>query len=299
LSSPVQPEPQSVTVDERQWEDIRVTAPKPACRHGLGRTVALGILTVIAIATTPSPATPPPPPSASPPKPANVDALVKEALAAEARMDVKTALTLFRKARSQAESAFVLQKVSKQCSDLSEEVTDSAEKLRLCREGLSCSQRAVTLEPKNAVNVLSVAICYGKLALLSDIRTRIAYSRRMKEYVDQALVLDPNYAYAHHVLGRWNTAIVTLGATKRLLVQVIYGRLPEGSLTEAIQHLRRAVALAPQVPSHYVELGFALLADDQRAAARAAFEQALTLPPRERYDLQELRRARIALAGWR
>jgi tetratricopeptide (TPR) repeat protein len=234
----------------------------------------------------------------SPPASLSSDPLVREGLAAEARFDSKTALDLFLRAEAaNPDNAFLLQKISRQYSDLTVETSDVAEKKRLCIESLAYGKRAAELQPDNAVNVLSLAICYGKLGLYSDIRTRIEYSRLVRQYAERALALNPDYDYAHHVLGRWHYEVASLGAGTRFFVKLIYGGLPPASTAEAVRHLERAVELSPARPSHRVELGFALLADGQREAARETFEQALTLPIQEKYDEESRGRAREALVG--
>lgn len=239
-------------------------------------------------------------PAATPPtaQSASLDNLVQRAQAAENHFDSTVALELFLQAdQLQPNNAAILQKISRQYSDLATDAAATAEKLRLCTTALEYAQRAAALQPDNAVNVLSIAICYGKLALWSDIRTRVADSRLVREYAERALQLNPNYDYAHHVLGRWHYEVATLGATKRWLVRVVYGGLPAASPEEAVRHLQRAVELAPDLPAHRVELGFALLASGQRQAARETFTHALAMPAREKYDGEALRRAREALAG--
>ena len=224
------------------------------------------------------------------------DDLVRDGLAAEARFDATTALSLFQKADAASpRDPFILQEISKQYSDLSDDVADPATKERLLTAALAYAHRAIALEPDNAVNVLSLAICHGKLALLGDTRSRIENSRLMRDYTERALALDPNNALAHHLLGRWHYEVASLGPTKRFLVRLIYGGLPPASTAEAVRHLRRAVELEPQSPSHRTELGFALLADGQPALARDAFVQSLRLPKREKYDEEAHRRAREAL----
>lgn len=240
-----------------------------------------------------------PSPAASPPAPADPvrdDPLVRNALAAEARFHSAEALRLFLRAEAaHPNSAFLLQKISRQYSDLTLDTPDPATRRQLCTTALAYAGKAVALDPNNAVNVLSVAICYGKLALDADTRTKVEYSRLVRRYAEQALALDPGYDYAHHVLGRWHYEVASLGATKRFLVRLIYGGLPDASTAEAVRHLRRAVELAPERVDHRVELGFALLADSQAAAARQVFADALARRPQDPYDTEAQRRARRAL----
>ena len=222
--------------------------------------------------------------------------LLADAALAESRFDPATALVLYRRAATaRPDDPLLLQKIARQLSDLSDDAPTAGEKQRLLTEALALSHRAVELAPDNAVNLLSVAICYGKLANIADTRTRIEYSRALRDYAQRALAADPSYAYAHHLLGRWHHEVATLGATKRFLVRLIYGALPPASKAEAIRHLQRAVELEPDSPSHRVELGFVLLADGQTAAAQRTLAEALAIPPKERHDTAALRRARTAL----
>src|SRR5207245_1927658 len=123
----------------------------------------------------------------------------------EAHFEAKTALILFLEAdAARPNDPFILQKISKQYSDSISDVSDPAGKKAFAEKSLAYARRAVALQPKNAANVLSVAISYGKLGLCSDLRTEIECSRFVKDYAERALVLDPSYDWACHVLGRWH-----------------------------------------------------------------------------------------------
>jgi tetratricopeptide (TPR) repeat protein len=227
---------------------------------------------------------------------ADANALIQAALAAEARFDARTALTLFREADAlRPNDPVILQKIARQYSDLSADLPDRADQRRDCEQALAYAQRAYALAPKNSDNVLSLAICYAKIGLYSDTRTKIENSRLVKDYAEQALALDPNNDFAHHVLGQWNYEVASVGAAKRFLVKLIYGALPPASTAEGVKHLRRAVELAPDIPAHHAELGLALLADGQREAGERELRKALTLPRKMKYDDEAQRRAREAL----
>ncbi|HXB01440.1 MAG TPA: hypothetical protein VNV15_01315 [Opitutaceae bacterium] len=226
--------------------------------------------------------------------------LLSQALVAEAHFDTKTALGFFLKADAvQPNDPFILEKISRQYSDSISDTADPDEKKRRAGKAVAYAQRAVALEPNSAVNLTSLAVSYGKLGFYSSLRTEIGYSRLVEDYAGRALALDPNYDWAYHVLGRWNYEIASIGATERFLVKLVYGGLPPASTAEAVRLLRRAVKLAPQIPAHHVELGFALLADQQPDLARAEFEAAIRLPLREKYDIEEKARAQTALGKLR
>ncbi len=248
------------------------------------RGAGLALLPVLAVTGLP----------AANPSPAG---LLSEAAAAEAHFDPRAALELYLRANAASPGkAAILQKISRQYSDLVLDTADPAEKKRLCVAALDYSQRAVALDPTNAVNLVSLAISYGKLGELSDVNTRVKYSRLVKQYAEQAVALDPNSDYAHHVLGCWHYEVASLDSASRFVVWLVYGGLPGASTAEAVRQLQRAVQLAPDLPGHRIELGFALLADGQRDAARVAFERALAMPQREKYESEARARARAALA---
>jgi len=226
--------------------------------------------------------------------------LVREALAAEARLDSRTALHLFQQADvARPNDAFILQKIARQYSDLVVEQPDLETKRQYARTALDYAQRAVALKPDDPVNVLSLAVCHGKLAVYSDTKTKIRYSRLVKEDAERALALDPDYAWAHHLLGRWHYEVAELGATSRFFVRLLYGGLPTASLDEGIRHLKRATELEPDELNHWLELGFAHAAAGQMDAARAEWTRGLALPSRSKHDEPAKQRARAALASLR
>ena len=228
---------------------------------------------------------------------APAEALIRAALEAEARLDCPAALRLYQAAdAARPNDAFILQKISRQYSDLVDDQSSDADKRHLAATALEYAQRAAALKPMDPVNVLSVAICRGKLALFSDTREKVQYSRLVREDAERALALDPNYAWAHHVLGRWHCEVAALGTTSRLFVRLLYGGLPAASYAEGIRHLRRATELEPDEPDHWLELGFAYAAAGRPDEARTQWMHGLALPSRSKPDEPAKLRARAALA---
>lgn len=229
-----------------------------------------------------------------------VSRLLAEAQAAESRFDSSRALELYLQAdQAQPDDAFILQKIARQYSDLVLDQPDDAARRRSAQSALDYSLRAVAINPGDAVNVLSVAISHGKLAVYSELKAKLRHSRQVKEGAERALALAPDYAWAHHVLGRWHHEVATLGLTSRWVVGLFLGGLPPASHTEAIEHLRRAVALEPDEPAHHLELGFALAAAEQVQEARLAWQRGLQLASRGKHDEPAKQRALRALEALR
>lgn len=219
-----------------------------------------------------------------------------QAEAAEKRFDSRAALGFYLEAdKLRPDDPVILQKIARQLSDLSLQVATFEEKKAQAAQALGYAQRAVELAPDDALNALSLAVCYGKLAVFSDTRTKIRYSRLVKQEAERAVALDPRSDWAHHLLGRWHYEVASLSLGTRFFVRLIYGGLPPASNAEAIRHLERAVEIAPARVPHHLELGFALLAAGRTDEARASFERGLALPSTELYDEPAKLRARAAL----
>lgn len=228
---------------------------------------------------------------------ANADELVREANAAEIGLDPRQALEFLLHAdQLRPGDASILQKIARQYSDLVVEQPNRDEKKRYAQMALDYAQRALAINPRDPVNVLSLAVCHGKLALYSDTRNKVSYSRLVRDEAETALALDPNYAWAHHVLGRWHCEVATLNAASRLFVKLFYGDLPAASIAEGIRQLERACELEPTELNHWLELGFAYLAADEKEKARAQWMRGLAMPSRGIHDEPAKQRAREALA---
>lgn len=225
-----------------------------------------------------------------------LEQVLAHAAEAERRWDLAQALVLYRRADGlEPDNAFVLQKIARQLSDAVADAKTREERRQLAEEALAYSLRAQARAPDDPVCALSVAICYGKLALTADASHRIKYAGLVRDHAERALQLNPDYDWAHHVLGRWHYELAQVGGPTRALARLFYSAVPAGTCAEGIDHLARAVALAPENPSHRIELGLARIACGRRDEGLADVRLGLSLPSREKHDESAKARARAAL----
>ncbi len=221
---------------------------------------------------------------------------IARGLEEESQLDPLAALESFRQAEALgAQEAFVLQKIAQQLSDAAFLETDPTETERMAREALKYAQRAAEMDPNSAVNRLSLAVIYGRLAGYGNTQTKVDYAQRVKDEAEAALELDQGYAWAYHVLGRWHVEMSEIGQAKRFLASLLFGGLSKPSLNTAIEMLEKAVELEPESIAHRVELGYAYAADGHEERAREQWQTALGFDSRFLYDPAAKIRAREAL----
>lgn len=227
-----------------------------------------------------------------------VDDAIAAGLEAEQRMQPREALGHFRNALAvRPDDAFLQQKVAQQLSDAAFLEPSPEARARLAAEALVYAKRAVELDPGSAVARLSLSVLYGKLAIEGDARTRVDYARRIHQHAEEALAIDPTYAWARHVLGRWHVEMSQINFAKRAVVAVFLGGLPRASLDEGIAHLEEALRLEGDAVPHHVELGFAYQRAGRLTEARTSWQTALRLPSIRVYDSAAKQRASAALGA--
>lgn len=209
------------------------------------------------------------------------------------------ALAAYEKAAAVRPGDGVLRrKIAKQYVELVLDAPTRKERLRLAQLGYDNALQAKKLDPGDAEIRLTVAIAAGRLAFhTGDPKRKIELSRVIRDEAQEAIRLQPNYALAWHVSGRWNYEMMQLNAILRLLAESIYGKLPQASNEEAITRLERAAQLEPGNAIFHAELGRAFLAAGRKEEARRELEKSLGLPQRSRDDAGAQDRARQALRG--
>ncbi len=201
------------------------------------------------------------------------------------QLRTREALAAYEEAdRQQPGNAEILRRIAREhCLAMVD--TDSKKEKQACAEkGLDYAKRAVAADPGNAMAHLALAVCYGRVAPYCDGKTKIAYSRLIKEETDKSIAIDPGNDYAYHLLGAWNYELAGLNPVLRALAKVVYGELPAASYEKAVEYFEKAVKMAPQRLAHHVQLGRTYLALGRRQEAQMSLERGLALPNREKDD---------------
>jgi tetratricopeptide (TPR) repeat protein len=213
------------------------------------------------------------------------DSLVSEGDAFDAQLQTRKALDAYLAAeRTGPPDAELLRRIAKEYAELMPE-TDSVERKReFGQEAIEYAERAIAADPRNAMAQLAAAVCYGRMAPLLDNRTKVAYSRLVKEHADKSLALDPNNDLTYNVLGSWNYEMAGLNPILRGIAGMLYGKLPDASYEESAKDFARALQLNPNRLANHIGLGRAYAALGRTEEARRELERGLAMPDKERDD---------------
>lgn len=223
--------------------------------------------------------------------------LMKRGDQLDAQLKTKEALAVYLEAEKlEPNNAELLHRIAKQYGESQNDVSSKDERRKIGMVALGYAKRAVAAGPGNSMAQLALAISYGRVTPYLDNKTKIAYSKLVKEHADKARGLDPKCSdLVYHVLGAWNYELANLNPVLRTVAQLIYGKLPDASNEAAVENFEKAIELNPRRLANYVELGRTYAAMGKKDEARTSIEKGLGLPNRQRDDPETKERGRAAL----
>jgi tetratricopeptide (TPR) repeat protein len=175
----------------------------------------------------------------------------------------------------------ILYRISRVDSDFVDDLPDNAEKKGrdYAVESMAYAKRAIEADPQSSEAHLASAIAYGVMTDFVDDRTKMEYSKFIKDEAEKAIELDPKNDYAYLVLARWNFEMTQLNPILRGIAELLYGQMPPASQEKALEDFRKAIELAPNRMIHHFSYGDALARLGRKEEARAEYQKVLRLSP--------------------
>lgn len=139
------------------------------------------------------------------------------------------------------------------------------------------------------------AVALGRMTDLMSTRDRIRAAHDIKENVEKAIEMEPDYAPIWHLYGVWHSDVANVSRLERIAARFISGGLPRGSNEKAEEYLKKAIQMNEDrilfrmdLARHYMEVG-----ENEKAAD--VLEMVLDMEPRTKYDPRKLEEARELL----
>lgn len=170
----------------------------------------------------------------------------------------------------------------------------AAATLSALESAIERGERAVGELPEHANTHYTLALVLGRYSQRISIAAALAkgLAGRVRTHLERALALEPRHAEAHLAFGLFHAEILAkLGA---LAAGLAYG----ASQREALEHFRRANALAPDSPIVHMEFAHGLMLLDAaryRAQAQALYRDAAACKPADEMERLDIERAKAGL----
>ena len=192
-----------------------------------------------------------------------------------------------------------LWKAARDAIDAGEFNKDAAQRTQLYKTSELYARRAVEANPQDAEGHFSLARALGRTALTLGKKDRVKYAGDVRAHALEALKYDPKHPGALHVMGMWNAEVMRLSGVARWAAKNFLGGqvFDSANWKEAVRYMEQSVAVDPDRITHRLDLGKIYLDTDDRAKARAMFEQIGRMPVKEAGDTQRKAEAQCLLGN--
>ena len=168
--------------------------------------------------------------------------------------------------------------------------------LKELESAIERGEQAVAELPDHPNAHYTLALVLGRYSQRISILKALAagLAGRVKAHLERTLLLEPHHAEAHVAFGLYHAEIV--GKLGSLAASLTYG----ASAASALEHFRRALALAPSSPIIRMEYAHGLMLLDaarHRPQAEELYAQAAAFTPADEMERLDVAHARRGLDG--
>jgi FimV-like protein len=126
------------------------------------------------------------------------------------------------------------------------------------------------------------AVALGRWSELQDTDTRIETSHEIKENIEEAVELIPDYAPVWHLYGVFHSDVANISGAEQFAANLISEGVPDGSNEKAEEYLKKSIDMMPESILFRLDLAKHYLKVDDDDKAREVLEEIkemeITLP---------------------
>lgn len=170
-------------------------------------------------------------------------------------------------------------------ADIAKQIQGNADSLKRRRDSLysaarGYAERAIRADSGAADGHYALAMVLGRLSRTKGSKERVRYAKIIFDEATRAVEINPEHDNAHHVLGAWHAEVKRLSGIQRFFAKALFGGgfMSRANWDDAVRHLERAVAIAPQHIYHRLELAEVYADVGENSKAREQLTIIATLP---------------------
>jgi len=152
-------------------------------------------------------------------------------------------------------------KAARAIADVAKQIQGNDDSLKHRRDSLysvgrGYAERAIRADSTRADGHYALSMVLGRLSRTKGSKERVRYAKIIFDEATRAVQIDSNHDTAHHVLGAWHAEVKRLSGFQRFFAKMLFGGgfMDKANWDDAVRHLERAVAIAPNHIYHRLEL---------------------------------------------
>ena len=151
---------------------------------------------------------------------------------------------------------------------------DKEEKqLEYYNEALDLADRAIEHHGDKGHSYYVKAVALGRWSELQDTDTRIKTSHDIKENVEKAADMIPDYAPVWHLYGVFHSDVANISGAEKFAANLISEGVPDGSNEKAEEYIKKAIEMMPESILFRLDLAKHYLKVDDEESAREVLEE--------------------------
>lgn len=159
------------------------------------------------------------------------------------------------------------------------------------RKALELAQKAIDLYPDRGHSYYAWAVGKGRMTELLGTNERIEAAHDIKEKIEKAAEMIPDYARVWHLYGVWHSDVANVSGIERTAAGLFSGGLPEASNEKAEEFLQKATEMNQERILFRLDLAKHYIKTDQDEKAEKELEKIIKMEPVTQDDPRNIREA--------
>jgi FimV-like protein len=163
------------------------------------------------------------------------------------------------------------------------------------RQALDLAEKAIEHHPDKGHSYYVYSVAKGRMTELMRTRDRIRAAHEIRDSIEKASQLIPDYAPVWHLYGVWHSDVSNVGRAERMAARFISRGLPKASSDKAEEFLKKAIELDEGSILFRLDLARHYLQTGEQQQARQVLEEIVLMEPATKDDPEKIEEAREML----
>jgi tetratricopeptide (TPR) repeat protein len=211
--------------------------------------------------------------------------LIDEARSLERQLKTEEAIVVYQEylKKNPLDQQTILRIVELYCM-IGNEAEKEDKKVQQYQIASSYAERLWRMDSATADAHYARALIIGRMIEFSPVKEKAMMTKKLKDEVDKALIIQPTHIKALYTLAKWNDEVSSLNPAAKAAMKIFFGGLPSATIDEAIKLYQSVRKLSPTFILNNYDLAMALKRTGKSDQAIEVLNAQMKYPIKTRED---------------